>query len=260
MLDKKDRATQHTEEFNEAREGEELTSMQSHGPAPPVPSRIYEGMFQAYDFFNPRFFNGDLPPCLLTLQRSRTAKGFFAAGRFVDVNDPRIVIDEIALNPAWLTEDLRDALGTLVHEMVHCQQRCLGKGSLGPYHNKAWAEKMVEVGLIPSDTGAPGGKKTGNRISHYVREGGPFDLACAEFLQSNAAVLFKDKRQDTDNDGKVKKRRKRQAASKTKFTCARCEANAWGKPDLKLVCQPCDEVMQPPEADPFEENGITDGE
>jgi hypothetical protein len=38
------------------------------------------------------------------------------------------------------------------------------------------------------------------------------------------------------------------AASKTKFTCPGCGANAWGKPDLNLVCGDCDERMEAEEA------------
>lgn len=33
------------------------------------------------------------------------------------------------------------------------------------------------------------------------------------------------------------------AKSKTKFTCSECGANAWGKPELKIVCADCDEPM-----------------
>jgi ribosomal protein S27E len=28
-------------------------------------------------------------------------------------------------------------------------------------------------------------------------------------------------------------------SSKTKFTCADCGQNAWGKPDLAILCEPC---------------------
>ena len=36
------------------------------------------------------------------------------------------------------------------------------------YHSQARAHKMVEIGLIPSDTGEPGGKRTSQSISHYI--------------------------------------------------------------------------------------------
>ena len=36
------------------------------------------------------------------------------------------------------------------------------------YHNREWASKMLEVGLVPSDTGQPGGKQTGQHMTHYI--------------------------------------------------------------------------------------------
>ena len=39
---------------------------------------------------------------------------------------------------------------------------------------------MKEVGLYPSDTHEPGGKETGQRMGHYVIEGGLFAVAFAK--------------------------------------------------------------------------------
>ena len=36
---------------------------------------------------------------------------------------------------------------------------------------------METLGLIPSDTGRPGGKRTGQIMGHYVSDGGPFEQA-----------------------------------------------------------------------------------
>ena len=52
-----------------------------------------------------------------------------------------------------------------------------GKPSRGGYHNKEWAEKMKEVGLIPSNTGLPGGKQTGQRMTHFFTKNGAFQKA-----------------------------------------------------------------------------------
>jgi transcription elongation factor Elf1 len=38
--------------------------------------------------------------------------------------------------------------------------------------------------------------------------------------------------------------RKKKAASKTRFTCPECGANAWGKAGLNLVCGDCDACME----------------
>jgi hypothetical protein len=71
------------------------------------------------------------------------------------------------------------SLSTLVHEMTHLDQRHFGKPSRAGYHNKEWAKLMRDVGLIPSDTGAPGDKEVGQRVSHYIEAGGRFERTCA---------------------------------------------------------------------------------
>lgn len=201
--------------------------------------RTYLGLDGAYDFFNGWLFDNDLPPCLITIQRKNKAYGYFAGDRFGS-RDGQDVTDEIALNPSHFAERSDEqSLSTLVHEMVHLWQHHFGKPSRTGYHNKEWAAKMHEVGLIPSDTGAEGGKETGQRVSHYIDENGRFAEACRDLIRSG----FKMPYVELWSEG-GKEKRKKKAASKTKFTCPSCEANAWGKPDLKLVCGACSETME----------------
>jgi ribosomal protein S27AE len=46
------------------------------------------------------------------------------------------------------------------------------------------------------------------------------------------------------DDAGAKKARKAKAASKTKFTCPDCSANAWAKPNTRLICGECDTQME----------------
>jgi len=43
---------------------------------------------------------------------------------------------------------------------------------------------------IISDTGQPGGKRTGQKCSHYIAKGGPFAIACAELLKTGLQVAL----------------------------------------------------------------------
>lgn len=43
---------------------------------------------------------------------------------------------------------------------------------------------------------------------------------------------------------------KGKAASKTKYTCPACGLNAWGKPEISLVCGEWGEQMQTDPAEP----------
>ena len=96
---------------------------------------------------------------------------------------------------------------------------------------------MEAIGLVPTDTGAPGGKQTGQKVTHYITDGGPFDRACRALIKQGFAVRYVELWSDDTT-------RRKKAASKTKYTCPECDANAWGKPDLNLVCGDCDERME----------------
>ncbi len=105
---------------------------------------------------------------------------------------------------------------------------------------------MHAVGLVPSDTGTPGGKITGQSVSHYIAGGGPFDRACADLLARGFAVPYVELWGDTTS-------RKKKAASKTRYTCPACQANAWGKPGLSLICGDCEVAFEAEEQEPAEE-------
>ena len=113
------------------------------------------------------------------MQRHKGAYGYFSGERFASAGNPSEITDEIALNPThFATRSPAAVLSTLAHEMAHLWQYHFGKPSRTGYHNKEWAAKMREIGLIPSDTGEPGGKETGQRVTHYPEEGGAFACAC----------------------------------------------------------------------------------
>src|ERR1700722_1296142 len=131
-------------------------------------SQAYGELNRAYDFFNEKFFGGALPKCLITLQRKAKAYGYFCPDRFASSSD---LCDEIAMNPSHFRDrSVTKTLSTLVHEMVHLKQQHFGKPSRGGYHNLEWAYMMEQVGLYPSDTAQPGGKRSGASVSHYIIE------------------------------------------------------------------------------------------
>jgi len=221
---------------------------------PPHPThRTYTSLDAAYDHFNRELFGGTLPPCLITMQRHHGAYGYFSGERFASLADPEEVTDEIALNPAhFATRTPTDILSTLVHEMTHLWQHHHpgGKPSRNGYHNQEWAAKMRSVGLIPSDTGEPGGKETGQKVSHAIEPGGRFEKACTAFLATAPAILYSDRAGSQD----AARTRKAKAASKTKYTCPACETNAWAKPNAHLICGDCDERMEAEVPDDDEED------
>lgn len=192
---------------------------------------------QAYAFFNDRLFDGKLPPCVIVLHRKSGAYGYYSPDRWSGRQDSEQRTDELSLNPdTFGARDDRDILSTLVHEMAHHWQFKFGEPSRNGYHNKSWGQKMKLIGLYPSSTGAPGGKETGQRVSHYILDGMPFDVACAELLAGGFSIDW----QSGGVGGDPKKRE-----SKTKYSCPDCGQNAWAKPDSNLICGECDMHMLP---------------
>lgn len=161
--------------------------------------QMYTFVQDAYDFFNDRLFNGQLPPCLLTLQRESNAMGYFSSNRW-QRGKGKETVHEIALNPSFfITHRPLELMQTLVHEMVHLWQHEFGTPSHRSYHNKEWADKMESIGLMPSSTGEPGGKRTGQRMSDYPIKDGAFYLQCVVFSQMGYKLPFYDRYAKTES-------------------------------------------------------------
>ena len=187
---------------------------------------------KAYDFFNRTLFGKTLPPCLITLQRQRRSYGYFSGDRWT--TEEGELTDEIALNPAhFIDRYLEETLSTLVHEMVHLWQHHFGRPGRGRYHNQEWAQQMEEIGLMPSDTGEPGGKRTGDQVSHYIVEDGPYDHAAEELVGAGFTLTWADVVSDDADDTGANK------SNRTKYSCPECRINVWGKPALNLLCGDC---------------------
>ncbi len=206
--------------------------------------RQYQLLQDAFDFFNTRLFAGELPQVLLTLHRHKRAAGYFWADRFTlrgAKAQKDAIVHEIALNPECFLEAVptEKTLSTLAHEMAHLWQEDRGrKKPRKAYHNKEWADKMEEIGLMPSNTGEKGGKRTGQRMSHYIIPGGPFARSCARYLELvSEAVLINAVPKITV--AATSDRKKLKAC----FECLTCKQKAWAKPTAKLICGECKRPM-----------------
>lgn len=229
-----------------------------HKALPPTLEAGAELQF-AYSYFNAELFSGRLPDCVITYTRKKNVLGHFCADRFQRVGGA--LWPELALNPTYLAlrED-RESLSTLVHEQAHVARHYFGplnrrggRGSAG-YHDIPWADIMEQVGLCPSDTGMPGGKRTGHRMTHYIVSGGPFDHGCKRLLDQGFRIHWRDRlvvargagaggNDDPDNPANLSKKKDR-----VKFTCGLCALNAWAKPSARLTCTDCNHPMQSPDA------------
>lgn len=197
---------------------------------------LYGELQQAYDFFNAELFKGRLPHCLMTLKCKPNSRGHYAHARFVAIGGGAQT-DEIAMNPISLGErPLKDSLSTLVHEMVHLEQQHFGKPGKGAHHNKEWGVFMKRQGLYPSSTGRVGGAETGNKMSHYVIEGGPFDCAAEDLIKTGFKLSWADA-------GAYDRKTGSKQGKRVKYECLECGQACWAKHDARFICGDCEIPM-----------------
>jgi predicted SprT family Zn-dependent metalloprotease len=214
-------------------------------PAHPSPTGEQFAAYQALvQYFNEQLFEGALPPVLLNFSRKgRRTRGFFAANRW---EKAAATTHEISLNPQLLKErSPRETAATLVHELCHLWQFVFGSPSRASYHNREWAEKMETIGLMPSDTGEVGGKRTGQRMTHYVLPGGAFEQAYQAMPREYRLPWV---------SGEPSCPRRPSRPSKVCYMCPGCRTRVWGKPGLSLICTPCRRPFDPQESPSSEDH------
>jgi hypothetical protein len=215
----------------------------------------FKAFENAYDYFNERLFQNDLPPVILNLSRKSKAMGFVAPFRWRRAEDAvgKGSIHELSINPEILSMSLIDVYSTLVHEQVHIWQYTHGNPSRNGYHNKEWADKMLSVGLIPSDTGKEGGNTTGQNMGDYPEAGGIFLSVLAQMpeayklpfvsVEGDHRLRFQAPTSNAETETEEGEEEQAAAAkpkSKNKYTCF-CGCNVWGKVGLNLICGDCGE-------------------
>ena len=73
-------------------------------------------------------------------------------------------------------------------------------------NTQEWAEKMDAVGLGPSDTGKPGGNRTGESMTHFIIKDGAYAQAARKLLKGGFELSWVDRAGGT-------KRKKKKASS-----------------------------------------------
>lgn len=201
----------------------------------------YTWIERAYNHFNRHLFKNRLPGVFFTYRRRSDALGIFAFNTFRK-RGGKEEISEIGLNPDFFKgrSDIK-ILSDLAHEMCHVWQYYHGHPSRSGYHNREWADKMETIGLMPSDTGEPGGARTGQRMSDYIIEGHHMFEYQAKILIKRGFQLkwesIRREKRETSGSGQVK------AKNKIKYTCRKCGLNVWGKSGLQLICRDCHKTL-----------------
>ncbi|XLY90554.1 hypothetical protein ACK8QS_22295 (plasmid) [Ectopseudomonas mendocina] len=158
--------------------------------------QVYDELQKAYEFFNQELFDGRLPPCVITLQRQHDTYGYFSANQFQS-RAGGVQAHEIALNPSYFAvRTIHETLSVLVREMVSLDQLLNTKRDKLPrrrYRNTEWADMCEGIGLMPTSTGRPGGRRVGDNVQTYVIDGGPFDSACSRLVDEDFTLSWVDR-------------------------------------------------------------------
>lgn len=227
---------------------------------------IYEQLQFAYSYFNKKLFGNQLPNCIITIQREKNTMGFFSPLRWKNLNGQ--AAHEISLNPSYfVTRSMMEVFQTIVHEQCHLWQYENGTQSRHGYHNQEWASKMVSIGLIPSDTGTANGNMVGQKMSDYPAKDGLFMKACIELVNTDYVLSWIDRQPSKKLDESIAARsyiaitpeeilitplakiiddfdyQIRPKNQKIKYHCMNCGLNVWGKQNLNLRCEDCNEPL-----------------
>lgn len=238
-------------------------------------SSFYGALQKAFDHFNADLFEGNLPHCLITLRSASRVYGYHHADRFISLQGDKI--DELGLHPGFFTlRPIESVMSTLVHEMVHHWQQHFGTPSPSNPHNQEWAKKMESLGLMPSDTGLPGGKRTGRSTSHYILPEGDFLKSCRKLVEDGFSIPWLDRHLPAAPGSQVEFQVQLKAAgvdyemskppvlslppevkgepttykpapkpepTREKLTCPQCKVRAWVSLGTKIICGRCNVAM-----------------
>jgi len=243
-------------------------------PLTPTTS-FYATLQSAYDHFNAELFQGQLPHCLITLRSASRVYGYHHAERFISPKGEQI--DEMGLHPGFFSlRPVESVLSTLVHEMAHHWQQHFGTPSISNAHNQEWAKKMESLGLMPSETGLPGGKRTGRSMSHYIIPDGIYLASCRKLVESGFVIPWLDRHLPAEPETQVAVEQAlkssgivyevsappisqlpeeikgkaavfrpapRKPSTREKLSCPQCGSNAWVAPATKIICGVCSVAM-----------------
>ena len=110
---------------------------------------------------------------------------------------------------------------------------------------------MIEVGLMPSSTGHPGGKTTGQQMSDYPIEHGSFLKALKNmpedfklpFISNEGQQKYAHLTTDENNPSETSPPSPPKPKNKVKYSCPNCATNIWAKPNINAICGDCNKVF-----------------
>lgn len=206
---------------------------------------MQEVLEYGFEVLNEVYFDGALPPVVITIMSSPKTYGHFTVGKVWKAEESRF--NEINLSAEHLSRNIEATMATLMHEMVHyyCQLNNINDTSKdGRYHNKLFKREAEERGLIISYA---------KYIGYSVTQPSPEFI---EVVQSHGIVKPLDINRDgvmmvtgigggsggdhgnngTDGNGSQTGKKK---TSTRKYQCPCCGNSFRATKDLNVLCMDC---------------------
>lgn len=185
--------------------------------------RQYEVLYKAFDLFNEHYFDNELPPCMITLQKKRPNNNgsFMAEPTWFNTQFDDETY-EININPINMNRDPEEILETLLHEIVHyyCTLNNIKDVKSGGEHTIEYKNVCESHGLnceLDEDKGY-------NQTS----------------LNDESIELVKDLIEEYKDDFVYMYVPKKEVKkSQFKFICPQCGAKIYGKMETDVYCGQC---------------------
>ena len=211
---------------------------------------MQEVLEYGFDVLNKVYFNGELPPIVISIMSSPRTNGHFTCGRVWRAEET--LMHEINISAEHLDRPIENIMATLQHEMVHyyCEINDIADTSqFGRYHNKKFKSEAEARGLIISRADGIGWSLTQpseNFIKvlkeHNIEK--PLDINRDGLIIDLLTKIGTGGTDGTDGNGDtgvpvIKPKYPKQ--STRKYVCPCCGNSFRATKEINVKCMDCDE-------------------
>lgn len=191
-------------------------------------------LHKLFNNLNQEFFRGELPECIITIQRrgKTGALGWFTPAKVWNVGDTNK--HEINITAELLKQDYIDIVKTMLHEMIHlyCATNNIQDTSRGStYHNSKFKDISIQHGFYYQEDKP--NKKYGWSFSILTDE----TIKKVNKFNIDKVALRRINRIDTDTNNAQNKPTKK--SNIMKWTCSCGDIIRSSKSDIHAICGKC---------------------
>lgn len=210
---------------------------------------MQEVLEYGFDVLNEVYFNGELPPIVITIMSSPRTNGHYTVNEVWRSEDN--YMHEINISAEHLDRPIENVIATLQHECIHyyCALNNIQDTSQsGRYHNKNFKREAEARGLIISQAKYIGWSVTepSPEFIEVIRSNGiekPLDLnrdgERLDLAGLLGGLMGGDGKNIVGPDGKPIKTKKK--TSTRKYICPCCGNSLRATKDLNIMCMDCNE-------------------